>query len=227
MTPRSSSLQRGFTLIEMMITLCIFLLLAGAVFGIFTATLQSVAILQDNQDRGDRIEALGAWLRQQMLDLPASGTVTSYHRDGMPFPVSGIIWGGGADFQALDLHLQPDGNYSLRLAAYQSSAPSSGLAIMGATGTAPLAQFRDEIVRDDGVIAWRLLVRDLKTADWRFRSFNETRWQDVVSGQKPAIAEFVFQPAGGPIITDDFWIPPTQAVNSTATMAPPVVSSNP
>jgi prepilin-type N-terminal cleavage/methylation domain-containing protein len=42
--PHSRS-QRGFTLIEMMITLAVFILLAGAVFGIMTGVLQSTSAL--------------------------------------------------------------------------------------------------------------------------------------------------------------------------------------
>ena len=43
----------------MIITLCVFVLLAGAVFGIFSATLESVASLQNDQNRNDETEALG------------------------------------------------------------------------------------------------------------------------------------------------------------------------
>ena len=111
--------QRGFTLIEVVITLCVFVLLAAAVFGIFTATLESAASLQDNQTRNDQVEALGAWLKHSLLDVPARGSIVSYRREGIPFHVTGLAWGAGEDLQALDLHLQPNGQYTLRLAAYQ------------------------------------------------------------------------------------------------------------
>jgi prepilin-type N-terminal cleavage/methylation domain-containing protein len=228
MTTRFHPARKGFTLIEMVIALAVFVMLAGAVFGIFSATLQSVAALQDNQNRNDRTEALGAWLKRQMLDLPASGTIVSYHRDGAPFHVSGIIWGAGADLQALDLHLQANGEYTLRLAAYP---PSSGSGIAGLTGTISpqFAQFTGLVIRDDDTLAWRTLVRDLNTADWRFLAPNQTQWQDATTGPKPAIAELIFQPAGASAaVTDDFWIPPTQAaINPVLTPAPGAVSANP
>ena len=72
-------------------------------------------------------------------------------------------------------------------------------------------------------------MRDLKSADWQFLPFNSTDWQDAASNQKPAVAEFTFQPSGTPIpITDDFWIPPTQATATMAlTPAVAAVSANP
>jgi prepilin-type N-terminal cleavage/methylation domain-containing protein len=225
MTTRFHPARKGFTLIEMVIALSVFVMLAGAVFGIFSATLQSVAVLQDNQNRNDRTEALGAWLKREMLDVPASGTIVSYHRDGAPFHVSGIVWGAGQDLQALDLHLQANGEYTLRLAAYRPS--SSGLVLAGQTGTisSQVGQFTSQVIRDDDALVWRTLVRDLKTADWRFLAPNQTQWQDVTAGPKPIVAELTFQPAGtSAAVTDDFWIPPTQG---TGNQVLPAVSVNP
>jgi len=207
-------------------TVLVFILLAGAVFGIFSATLQSVSSLQDNQNRNDQVESLGAWLKQSLLAMPATGTVASYRRDNIPFHVAGVIWGANEDLQALDLHLQQNGLYTLRLAAYQPPATTS-LSLAGVTGTAlPLSQFMTQVVNNDPTLAWRPLVRDVKAADWRFRAFNVTDWQTVTSGPKPALVEFTFQPAGAlaPIV-DDFWIPPTQPAGNPA--AAPAVTVNP
>lgn len=214
----SGTRRNGFTLIEVIITLCVFVLLAGAVFGIFSATLESVASLQNDQNRNDETEALAAWLKQSLLDLPAEGVVVSYHRDNFPFHVSGIIWGTGDNLQALDLHLQANGNYLLRLASYQPAASSERDTGGLASSTGPLSLFRTQIVDDDQAVAWRPLVRDLQSADWRFRPFGAPNWLDSVSGAKPAIAEFDFRVAGASqVITDDFWIPPTHPATNPAT----------
>ena len=225
--PRSA--RGGFTLIEMIITLCVFVMLAASVFGIFSATLESAGALEDNQNRQDQVEALAAWFKQEMLELPASGTVASYHRDNIPFHVAGFIWGSGENFQAVGLQLQANGNYALRLTAYQP-ASSNQLRVAGLTGTsAALSQFMGELTQDDPTLVWRPLVHDLKAADWRFLQFNTTQWQDQVAGFKPAIVEITFQPAGAlASITDDFWIPPTQPAGNLAISTPPtVVSANP
>ena len=203
--------KAGFTLIEVIITLCVFILLAAAVFGIFSATLESSSTLQDELSRKDSSEALGGWLRQSLLDLPASGTLTSYSRPGSPFHVSGIVWGAGEDLRALDLQLQSNGLYTLRLTTYQPSG-NSGIGANGVIGpSVMMSQFTAEVVRDDGSLTWRPLVRDLKAADWRFRGFGGTNWQDAARGPKPVLAEFVFQISGtSSPVTEDYWIPPTQ-----------------
>jgi prepilin-type N-terminal cleavage/methylation domain-containing protein len=230
MTIRFSESRGGFTLIEMVITLCVFLLLAAAVFGIFSATLESASTLQDNQARNDRTEALGAWLKRSLLDLPASGAIASYHRDGSPFHVSGLVWGAGQDLQALDLQLQPNGEYTLRLAAYRPQPSANQLTGQTAL-TSLLPQFVSQVQQDNPTLSWRTLVRDLKSADWRFLAFNTSQWQDFLtpSQQKPAIVELTFQPGGTTsLITDDFWIPPTlPASNLAIPIAPPAVSANP
>jgi prepilin-type N-terminal cleavage/methylation domain-containing protein len=226
MTIRSPGSRRGFTLIEMVITLCVFVLLAAAVFGIFSATLESASSLQDNQARNDQTEALGAWLKRSLLDLPASGAIVSYRRDGFPFHVTGLVWGAGEDLQALDLQLQSNGEYTLRLAAYQPSASANQS--IGATGAAALSQFVDQVQKDDPTLAWRPLVRDIKSADWRFLAFNTPQWLDTVAAvQKPAIVELTFQVGGAASpVTDDFWIPPTVPAGNLA-IPTTAVSANP
>jgi prepilin-type N-terminal cleavage/methylation domain-containing protein len=238
MNARHSHARGGFTLIEMIITLCIFVMLAAAVFGIFSATLESVGSLQNNQDREDQAEALGAWLKQSFLALPADGVMVSLHRDGMPFQVADVIWGDGNRLDALDLHLQPNGNYTLRLATYSpaSSAASDASAVAktfasqsASNGSFATRAFATEVTNDDPSLEWRPLIRDIKTADWRFRLPNSTDWQDTAPGNRQVqLVEFNFQVAGSLIaVTDDFWIPPLQPPNNPAPAPAPAVTINP
>ncbi len=230
MKARSRTGRGGFTLIEMLITLSVFLLLAGAIFSIFGATLQGATTLQDDQNRSDQADALGAWLKQSFLDLPASGVLVSYHREGRPFHVSGVIWGAGDQLRALDLQEQANGNYQLR---YSTAPPSQEIEMAGETGTtaysAALIKFQTQVVADDPALGWRVLVRDLKSADWRFRGPNDLDWVDLASGGKPLAAQLTVQLAGKPdVLVDDFWIPPTQPVGlgtpAPAVTAPPEVN---
>jgi prepilin-type N-terminal cleavage/methylation domain-containing protein len=210
--------KRGFTLIEVIITLSIFLLLAAAVFGIFTATLESVAGLQDNQNQSDQAEALGAFLKKSLMDLPPEGNIFSYHRDGAPFKVSGLIWGAGTNLRAIDMQAQANGYYTLRLATYTPPAQAT---------VTPSDDFRQQVLANDASLSWRPLVRDIRTADWRFRAYGIPQWNDQATAQKPVLAEFTMQLAGATSpITDDFWIPPTQsAANPVAAAVAPGVTS--
>ncbi len=226
MKPRFRCHRRGgFTLIEMIITLCVFLMLAGAIFSIFGATLEGTSTLQDDQNRSDSADALSAWLRESLLELPAQGTLLSYHREHQPFHVSGVIWGEGAQLRALDLQPQANGNYLLRYCVSPVSVQETGFA--GLTGTGldaqDLAKFQNLVMADDSSLNWRVIVRDLKAADWRFRQPSALVWDDVSSG-KPLFAELTFQLAGkaDPVV-DDFWIPPVQLPDS-GTAAPAVAA---
>jgi len=201
----------GFTLIEVIITLSIFLLLAGAVFGIFTATLESVASLQDNQNQSDETQALGAYLKKSFLDVPAQGTIASFHRDNAPFKVSGIIWGSGDDLRALDMQLQRNGYYTLRMTSYTPPAFPQGPA---------LTIFQRQVVTNDSTLLWRPLLRDVRTADWRFREPNSSIWEEQTSSARPSLAEFTIELAGANLgVTDDFWIPPTQPAGNAVAAA--------
>ncbi len=201
----------GFTLIEVIITLSIFLLLAGAVFGIFTATLESVSSLQDNQNQSDETQALDAFLKKSFLDVPAQGTIASFHRDNAPFKVSGIIWGNGDDLHAVDMQLQRNGYYTLRTTSYTPPPSPQGPA---------LTVFQRQVVTNDSTLSWRPLLRDVRTADWRFKELNSSVWEEQTSSAKPLLAEFTIQLAGANLgVTDDFWIPPTQPAGNAVAAA--------
>jgi len=228
--------RHGFTLIEMIITLCIFVMLAGAVFGIFSATLQSVGSLQDNQNREDQSEALGAWLKQSFLALPADGVVLSLHRDGAPFQVADVIWGDGGNMQVLDMHLQPNGNYTLRLATYSpasgqsddaSAAAKSFAAQTASNSSLAAGVLASEVTNDNPTLEWRPLIRDLKSADWRFQLPNVNEWQNSAPNSRQVLlVELNFQIAGSlSAVTDDFWVPPLQPANNPALT--PAVTANP
>ncbi len=86
----------GFTLLEMVITLGIFILLATAVFGLMTGVLESTSTLQDNQNHHDQIVALNAYLKNKLTSMPAVGTLVSYQRGtGDGLLQNGIVYGFG------------------------------------------------------------------------------------------------------------------------------------
>ena len=220
----SRSKASAFTLIEMIITLSVFLLLAGAIFSIFGATLQSAATLQENQNREDSSQALAAWLRHIFIGLPADGVLFSYHRESESSGVSGIVWGSGNDLHALDVVAQPNGLWELRLAAYQSDNSQSEASMQAAV----VAAFQTQILNHEQELTWRPLLRDLKRVSWQFRGVNSTTWVDATSGSKPNLVQLVFQPAGMlNEVVDDFWLPPlVPAGNPALPIATPSVSAN-
>jgi prepilin-type N-terminal cleavage/methylation domain-containing protein len=201
--------MRGFTLLEMMITLAIFLLLAGAVFGLMTGVLQGTSTLQDNQNRRDQIEALSAFLKNKLGEMPATSTVSSYQRgDGEGLAQNGIIFGTANLATAVDAKPQANGYYVLRLTT-----------LPGAILNGQLQDARTTLLQlvstDDPSLVWTPLITDLKTLNWQFEQFNVTPWVEAWnSPPNPNLIEFSMQPAGElQPTTMDFWLPRIQTVS--------------
>jgi prepilin-type N-terminal cleavage/methylation domain-containing protein len=209
---------RAFTLLEMVITLAVFLLLAGAVFGIMTGVFQSTASLQENQNRRDQVQALSAFLTKQLRQLPAAANLFSYQRgQGEGLVQNGIIYGTANMATAIDATLQPNGYYLLRLTTFSSA---------GAGDPPPdaRASLQTAVTSNDPTLVWTPLLADVKTLDWKFQNLNDTIWSEMWSSTaKPNMIEFSLQPAGDLVATTmDFWITPVQ----TVTMRLPPSSTN-
>jgi prepilin-type N-terminal cleavage/methylation domain-containing protein len=207
---RLSSTRSGFTLLEMMITLAIFILLAAAVFGLLSGVLQSTATLQDNQNSKDQSAALNAFLKKRLGEMPVSSSLVSYVRgDGEGLVQNGIIFGTVNDATAIDAKVQPNGYYTLRITSTTTGT---------VPGQIPLDArqvLQQSVTTDDSSLSWIPLVTDIKTLDWKFLDFNATAWVDLWSSSaKPNLVEFSMQPSGELLpVTMDFWLPKLDAIN--------------
>jgi len=204
----------GFTLMEMMITLAIFVMLSAAVFEIITGVLQSASALQDNQNRRDQLVALHDYLNRQWRGLPAKGVLISYRRgDGDGLKQNGVIFGEGQQLTALDAVLQANGYYTLRLTAFDPSAAPNVVA-------SPVLIFEAALTRADPGLVWTPLIHDVRHVEWKFQILNMTEWEEMWSDQnsKPNLVEFTMEQAGDlRPATMDFWIPRIDPAN-TATV---------
>jgi prepilin-type N-terminal cleavage/methylation domain-containing protein len=208
-----SKKTRGFTLLEMMITLAIFVLLAAAVFGMLTGVLQSTSSLQDNQNRSDQLSALNALLKNKLCAMPAAGTIASYQRgSGEGLTQNGVIFGTATMATAIDAKVQDNGYYTLRLTTYATTTspetPQDARTIL-----------QQLVTSDDPTVVWSNLITDVKTLDWKFLDFNVTQWVELWPGPtKPNLIEFSMQTAGDlQPTTMDYWIPQLQAAPNFAT----------
>ena len=194
---------RGFTLLEMMITLAIFLLLAGAVFGIMTGVLESTSTLQDNQNRRDEVAALNAFLEKKLAQMDSTSTIASYQRgDGEGLVQNGVIFGNANLAMAVDAKIQPNSYYTLRVTTLTAGA------VNGAQQDARQLLLQ-AVTTDDPTLIWAPLITDIQTLDWKFLDFNATVWVDLWnSSANPNLVEFSMQPAGDlQPATMDFWLP--------------------
>jgi len=204
---------KGFTLLEMMITLAIFVLLCAAIFGIVSGVLKGSAGLVDNQNRQDQVVALNAYLKNKLADLPAQSFLLSYRRGtGDGLKLNGIVFGGNGGSIAIDATPQPNGLYLLRrgILPMTGSMPAGG----GAAVVLPPGLLQDE----DATLDWVPLIHDVKSIEWKFQQPTSTLWEEQWSNtaNKPNIVEFTIQLAGDlQPTTMDFWIPPIAPVTLT------------
>ncbi len=221
----------GFTLLEMIITISIFVLIAGAVFGIMVAVLSSAKSLGANQDHHDQIVALNDFMRKKLTTLPARSGLTTYKRgDGEGLAQNGIIFGDSGQATAIDAKIQANGYYTLRIATFVSTTPpasavpatndANAAANAAALDSQRMAQFFQEAISaPDNTINWNPLIRDIKKVTWKFQDFNATDWVDLWNNAnaKPNLIEFSIQLAGDlKPATMDFWIPHLEAITPRA-----------
>jgi prepilin-type N-terminal cleavage/methylation domain-containing protein len=202
--------KAGFTLLEMVITLFVFLLLAAAVFGLMSGVLQSTGSLQDNQNRHDQVVAFTAYLKKRLYEMPSGSSLVSYQRgDGQGLTQNGIVFGTASLARAIDATAQANGYYTLR---------TTSLAVTPAPDQPSDARqvLLSSVTSDDPTLVWTSLMSDVKTLDWKFLDNNQTVWVELWSSPaKPNLVEFSMQPAGDlQTTTMDFWLPPIVAAST-------------
>ncbi len=212
----------GFTLMEMMITLAIFILLSTAVFGIIAGVLHSASVLQDNQNRRDQLVAFNDYLNRQLKELPNGSILVSYRRgDGEGLKQNGIIFGQGENLTAIDAVQQPNGYHTLRMTTLDPSTLPKIVA-------SPIVLFEAQLTQNDPGLAWTPLIRDIRHIEWKFQMFNMTEWQEIWndSVNKPNLVEVTLEQAGDlqPVVMD-FWLPPVAPINVKQGLTP--VSADP
>jgi type II secretory pathway component PulJ len=209
----------GFTLIEVIVTLSIFILLTASVFGIMTAVFESSNALKENQNRRDDISALHAYLKSRFENLTATDQLKSYRRgEGDGLRVNGILLSTQNEVEAIDASRQANGLYALRLAN-----PA------GATSSPPtVTSFAEELEKNVDALAWTPLIRDVRSIDWKFQAAASPDWLNewTSDSTRPNLIECTIQLAGDeqPTVMD-FAVPrlvasPSQAPVEVASHAP-------
>jgi prepilin-type N-terminal cleavage/methylation domain-containing protein len=206
---RRRSAPRGFTLMEMMITLAVFIILVAAVFELLSGVLQSSAVLQDNVNRTDQLAALEAYIGNKVTTLPAGYTLVTYLRgNGDGLNATGILFGNTSTATAIDALTQPNGLYTLRVTTYNVDTTSST--------PQDARQNLDQLVTtDDPSLSWRVLITDVKTLDWKFQDFDLQQWMETwTTTPNPNMVELTLQ-GGGDLQPSvyDYWLPKIAAMN--------------
>jgi len=217
--------KRGFTLLEMMVTLAIFMLLATAVFGIIVETLRSTSTLQDNQGHRDQMVALNAFLKKKIEGLGPESFLVSYRRgNDEGLAQNGIAFGRVSDVIVIDAKPQVNGYYLIRLGRAKIEGGSS------LNGGIVGFKLPPGVLSDDGEgVEWTSLLRDVRAVGWKFRETGSDQWVNVHASPSPEpnLVELTVQLAGDlQPTTMDFWIPHISAVPLSLAKSPAIIPTN-
>ncbi len=164
----------GFTLLEVLFSLAIFLMLSGGIFAAVSVSTRVSADLTLARLEDERADALQRFLRQLFVNLPGTAQFELRVRSA----------GKGGGGQELLVTSAPEfANFS------SQSIPSGGLALgttSGEYGTQvfSLANFDDTTSPEDRDrqlrgAAWIGLLPDVTAVRWRFAADENSGWQET------------------------------------------------
>jgi len=197
--------ERAFTLFEVLISIAIFLLLAGGIFASVSAAFKAsnqVAISQLDAERADSFQQL---LRTFFLSLPAEAKIEMRLRkqsgrgdvvEVLAWPVPAFLQFGTDASDGIAITGLPDGrgNFRVSLGYFRSDDPPDK---------------RDRRLEQG---KWLTLLPDVKEIKWRFApSRNPVMSETWNAGSgRPGLAELTLNMANGDGGVYDYWIPPLQ-----------------
>ena len=197
----------GFTFVEIVVVLIIFVLLAGGIYATVNAAITATAVLSEENLRSQRLGAFIGLLRRTFHNLPSTAQVTGGVRveggKGIPEIVlrdaPGVFaWGtGGASGGTVLLSAVP------RL--------GGGMQFSLLTLPSSLGEQERRLALEDG--KWLRLLPDLREARWRFYDETQQDWRDdwLEGMDRPPLVELTLQQLGEEIPrTYIFWLPPVK-----------------
>ncbi len=199
--------QRGFTLVEVLVAIAIFILLAGGIFSAVSVTTTASAEVSTSQLETARMDAFQTFLRTLFLNLPAESVMEVRIRQeaGRGDVVELLMWPAPeiADFgsgerpsDGLAVAAQPDGNgnFTISLTNFDASEEPAR---------------RDAELIDSN---WLPILPDIRTLRWRFGQQNGTplveEWGEP--NGRPAMVDLELTRLDGSVMPLAFWLPPTE-----------------
>ncbi|SDU06608.1 prepilin-type N-terminal cleavage/methylation domain-containing protein [Verrucomicrobium sp. GAS474] len=208
----ASHLRRGFTLLEVMLALAVFAVVAGGLFGTIRGMMKATATLREAQRDANGIYGVFELCRRTFAALPSAATILSTATDGatpLPYELvlenasSAFIFGDRAFFYgeiAMTAHTEGDGTLTLGV-EYRRIDTTTGLAMPN-----PL---------------WLPLLTNLKEMQWHYYDATAESWEDTwTETTRPALVQLTLMHGDDPREwTQTFWLPTLAAQPSFSASA--------
>ena len=195
-----TSHSRAFTLLEIVVAMAVFSVIAVSVFGVIDATMVSSGELQASQRINRETTAFIELCRKTFATLPAAAVIHSDPAeatapDGQELLFTNapsiFSWGDNSlnyGTTTLGVRAQDDGNFSLSISRSDFVPPDDDASPAG-NGITPDAMLEP----DDQGRYWLALIPDLQWVQWRFYDPNINDWTDTwTQGARPHLVELQF-----------------------------------
>lgn len=189
----------GFSLVEVLLALSIFMLLAGGIYAAVSVTIDASAAVAEARVQSERLDGMERLLRETFLTLPGDST-TEVRRRG----------------EALDMQISPSPSWTL----FSRGAGEQGLAFsvqpqVNGRGTLAVANFAvhpspQRVEAELSAASWISLLPDLQNVRWRLAGTKSGgRWQETweAGNGRPALVNLEFQLADGTPVSWFFKVP--------------------
>ncbi|MES2594971.1 MAG: prepilin-type N-terminal cleavage/methylation domain-containing protein [Verrucomicrobiota bacterium] len=203
--PRLS--KAGFTLLEMIVALSMFVLLIGGVYSIAQSTLELTDSISLAQDRSMIRQNFIEFLRRSFRTLPAEAEVrlAVKQKGGSYVPTMNIV-NGGSSFTP-GLSLAPDTSVDV----YAEERPGGYLRVM----LRVLDARQTQSVRSNQPVRYTTdqitlpLLDNVSRFEWKFFDSATNRWENNwKQARRPILAEMNLQLDDGFQSRSVFWLPP-------------------
>ncbi|MDB6137816.1 MAG: Type secretory pathway, component PulJ [Verrucomicrobiaceae bacterium] len=202
----------GFTLLEMVVALSVFIIIIAGVFSISKGTMELSADMSEAQERSMIRQNFIEFLRESFRRLPGEAEVTlemSASR-GTYVPSIGVFNGG--DAFSPGAAIPPDASVELYADEMPGGLLRVGLRLYDADETSQrrnalgLAPKRRKPGPNDQVLP---LIERVAKFEWNFYNPQTQKWENNwKQGGRPMFAELQFALDDGQVSRSVFWIPP-------------------
>ena len=188
--------RNGFTLLEIIVAMTVFSIIAVSVFGVIDATMVSSGELQAAQRINNETAGFIELCRKTFATLPAAAVIRSDPEEGNAPNGQEIVftnapsifqWGESAmnyGSTTLGVRAQDDGNFSLSISRSDFAPPDDD---------APGATPDTTLEPDDQGRYWLPLIPNLQWVHWNFYDPAISDWTDTwTRGARPHLVELQF-----------------------------------
>jgi len=230
MTPRSTTqaasarrttwLSRaGFSLLEIMMALAVFVVIAAGVFSIAQGTMELSADMTTAQERSMIRQNFIEFLRSSFRRIPPEAEmVLEVTSDGGTYVPTISIFNGG-DALSPGAAISPDGSVELFARQIPGGFIRIGLRMLDGEQTNARRHNGMRRASRSGQEMVLPLIERASRFEWKFLDGATGRWENAWKGPgRPAMAECLFALDDGVETRSVFWIPPL--IKSSATGAP-------